>query len=281
MSAVWQEVKVQVPLELSDAISNFLFELGASGLIEDTSGNASLLTAYFPRATDLEPLHDYLAELGVDAASAVSGRAVPEEDWSQSWKTRFRPLAIGERFWVHPPWIHEVPPGRLPLCIEPGMAFGTGEHETTQGCLLLIEEICSEARIGRALDLGTGTGILAIALARLGVPHVVAADNDATARQIARAHAERNGVADRIAVGEAWQESGPYDLIVANLFADLLCELAPAISRASAPAARLVLSGYLEADAARVENSYRLLGWSTAGLFRKHGWVAHRLVKAP
>jgi ribosomal protein L11 methyltransferase len=154
------------------------------------------------------------------------------------------------------------------------MAFGTGQHATTRGCLELLEWATATRRITRALDVGTGTGVLAIALAKLGVPDVWAIDNDPAAGAITHANAARNAVGERIGIGSRIDEApGTFSLIVANLFAYLLEELAARFAAVLAPDGVLICSGLLVADEARVRAAYRTLGLETQRRHEEADWV--------
>src|SRR5262249_6957713 len=140
-----------------------------------------------------------LRALGLAAPDAPTVRPLADADWGEAWKAHFRPLPVGTRWLIVPPWESAaLEPGRLTLVIEPARAFGTGHHGTTAGCLVQLEEIVERDAPTSAIDLGTGSGILAIAAARAGVARVLAVDEDPDAVAAARANAARNGVADRV-----------------------------------------------------------------------------------
>jgi ribosomal protein L11 methyltransferase len=185
-------------------------------------------------------------------------------DWLARTAESFPARPVG-CFWVHGSHIEgPAPAGTLPIRLDAGLAFGSGEHASTEGCLLALERLARRRRFRRVLDLGCGSGILAIAAARLWRARVVAADNDPVAVGVARANAERNGVADRVrAVASEGYRSplvragGPYELIVANILADPLCGLARATARHLEQDGVVVLSGLLEWQAPRVLEAHR------------------------
>src|SRR4029077_2311524 len=147
-----------------------------------------------------------------------------------------RPLVIGRRLLVAPPWDVPDAPDREVLVIEPGMAFGTAQHDTTRTCLEEIETAVAERQVRSALDVGTGSGVLAMALARLGVPRVVAFDLDAGVLPLARENLARNGAgAVLLAAGTVEAVRGRFDLVVANLLADALIDEASALAATVAP----------------------------------------------
>jgi ribosomal protein L11 methyltransferase len=189
---------------------------------------------------------------------------VAATDWLARTAESFPAQPIG-RFWVHGSHITTTPPaGTVPIQLDAGLAFGSGEHATTQGCLLVLDRLAGRRRFRRALDLGCGSGILAIAAAKLGAARVIAADNDPLAVAVARANAARNRVGHRIRClfSEGYRNPllsafGPYDLILANILADPLCALARGCARHLAPGGLVVLSGLLDRQAARVIAAHR------------------------
>lgn len=279
MTLTWHELRVEAPQEFLDAITNFLFELGAAGVQEEPALSGTALVAYFRHGDVLPALRSYLHSLGVAAAARLSTRLLPEEDWSVTWRQSFSPLAIGQRLWVHPPWLPSVPPGKVGICIEPGMAFGTGQHASTVGCLALLEQVVGETTVQRALDLGTGSGILAIALAKLGVSAVTAADTDPTARHVAAANARYNGVERQVRIVEEWRGLGPYDLIVANLFADLLCSFAADFAANLPLGGTAICSGYIESDRERVERCFEQVALVPSRTWQRDEWVTQQFTR--
>jgi len=180
-------------------------------------------------------------------------------------------VRVGERLLVAPPW--DVPPadGREVLVIEPGMAFGTGQHATTRGCLEAIECAVAAGPVRSALDVGTGSGILALALARLGVARVVAVDTDAAVLPLARANLVRNGADDVVLVGgPVTALRGVFDLVLANLLAEALVAEASRLVHTVAPGGRLVLSGILADQVDAVCGAYP--GWRVSATHAEDAW---------
>lgn len=179
----------------------------------------------------------------------------PDEDWLTAWKRELTPVEAG-RLVVRAPW-HPPAEGREEVVIEPGMAFGTGHHETTR---LALEALSEAVRPGmRVLDLGTGSGVLAIAAAKLGA-QTVAVDIDPVAVAAARENAERNRVAIEVRKGSLEAAPGPFDLIVANLYAELHTRLATGYRERLAPGGTALLTGILVAKAGAVEAAARAAG---------------------
>jgi len=193
---------------------------------------------------------------------------VPDVDWVKTFREGFRGFDVGP-FRVVPAW-EPVPESGLVLRVDPARAFGTGTHETTRLCLLALEKLAAERMLGCVLDLGAGTGILAVAATRLGAQRVVATDLDEEATDSIRKHAGLNDVPVQIvrADGGRCFRQGVFDIVLANLTAPLLVERAEEIMDLVAPAGRLVLSGVLGSDVQDVLTTYRgfpLLSRSTAG----------------
>lgn len=279
--------------EAADAVTNFLHEVGATGTVEEARPDGVRVQAFFPPGRDPRrtrtALIRYLAALRALHQRVGPGRVrvcrVPGRAWAEAWRAHFRPVPVGERWLVCPPW--EVPPapppGRSVLLIEPGRAFGTGAHGSTRGCLVLLERALGARPAGRVLDVGTGSGILAVAAARLGVPEIVALDVDPDAVAAARANAARNGVAERVRVvlapAEDW--GGPAaDLVLANLLARDLVRLGPVLGRLTARPGRLVAGGLMPGEAAEVVAALGAEGFGEVDSVEDDGWAAVLLERA-
>jgi ribosomal protein L11 methyltransferase len=181
-----------------------------------------------------------------------------EEDWANAWKSHFTVHRIGRRTTVRAPWHDADPaPGEVTVVLDPGMAFGTGLHPTTRLATLLLEE---ELRPGMAvLDVGAGSGVLAIAAALHGAARVDAVDIEPVAVRASRENADRNGVGDRVRVAEGSVGApfpGPYDLVLANIIARILIDLADGLAAAVRPGGTLVLSGVIEPREADVRAAF-------------------------
>jgi len=283
MATMWFELTVEVPAASSDAVANFLIEAGAPGLQLDDRGGTVCLVAHYTEAPPVEFLRHYCADLGVSLnRDAIGIRQIRSEDWAENWKLHFPPQPVGARLYVCPPWDATAPPGRIAVVIEPGMAFGTGQHPTTAGCLTLLDRVIGTQRIRRALDMGTGSGILAIAMAKLGVQDVWAIDRDPQALAIADANATRNGVREHIHLLPHIDTSGgSFDLIVANLFANLLAELADIFARRLSPSGRVICSGMLATDEQGVCGAYEAHGFELSCRLEDGGWVTLEFVQPP
>ena len=207
-----------------------------------------------------------VARLSLEALE-IGSELVPNEDWAAKYE-RETSLLFAGRFVVHGDHLRP-PPGRIALCINAGNAFGSGMHDSTRGCLLALDHIAAPCRVRNALDLGTGSGILAVAIAKcwdgggMGRADILAADIDPTAVVVSEAVAEANGVAGSVRIcqsdGFAAPEIGegaPYDLICANILANPLRQMAPEFARHLAPEGIAILSGLLANQEAEVMKTY-------------------------
>lgn len=277
---------VSLDPDASDAVGNLLWEAGATGVVEEVEAIGVRLRAFFPpshgAAGILPRLAGYLDDLRALAVQVGPGTVevsrIAEEAWADAWRAHFRPLPIGRRLLVAPPW--ELPAtrdSRLLVLIEPGRAFGTGSHATTHGCLELLERALERDVPARGLDVGTGSGILAIAAARLGVSAVTALDVDPDAVAAASANAERNEVGTRVRVEltglEAWS-GPPAPLVLANLLGATLIAQAPVLARCCERPGRLVAGGLLTHEAPMVVASFVPEGFALAEIVEREGWAS-------
>jgi ribosomal protein L11 methyltransferase len=220
------------------------------------------LEAYFDRISqrEIESIRRAMAEAGmlVTNGAVLGVRRITDPGWATLWQRRFRPFRVGSRFLIVPPWRMHREPSRVSIVIQPGQAFGTGHHPTTAGSLRAIEDAIVDVRPRTALDVGTGSGILAIAMAALRVHDVVAIDVDPIALENAKDNAALNRVAERIRFSAVPLASirHRFDLIAANILADTLIELAPRLRRMLSPEGRLVLSGILAREVHNVLSCY-------------------------
>jgi ribosomal protein L11 methyltransferase len=260
-----------------------LFDLGAAGVELQEPGQVLMPgTAALPAGlgrclahfTERETAADAAAELERFEAVPVE---VPEQDWSISWRAHHKAMRIGPRVIVHPPW--DAPAagrGEVLVAIDPGMAFGTGSHPTTALCLERVDELLAERPGADLLDIGTGSGILAISAALLGAARVCGTENDPVALEAARRGAALNGLApDRLELllAEPEQVPGTFGVVVANILLNTLVELAAVITARVAPSGRLVLSGLLADQGDEAEGAYRAQGLRTVGRKQREEWI--------
>ena len=261
----WYAIDLLVDQNGREAGEYGLMEAGALGTeTRDAEDNTLLVIGYFDDLPNREFVRSTLADAirlyDVPSASLreLDIREVPDEDWLAEWKKNWQPIETG-KFIIAPPW--NKPTGsaeRIVITIEPGMAFGTGTHETTRLCLLAIEKHYDG---GSFIDVGTGTGILAIAAAKMSSDgRIEAYDTDDAAVTIAKENARLNGVSDRItfSMGTIHETTASADLVCANLTADVIVALMPALIAVTC--GRLVLSGILEPQVTAVLDRVRECG---------------------
>ena len=218
------------------------------------------------------------------AISEPRTRLLEPEDWAEAWKAFFPPLPIGERLVIVPTWVDYTPaPERVPLYLDPGMAFGTGLHATTRLCLIALERLLEpELSI---LDCGTGSGILAIAAVLLGASHVDAIDTDPVSVEVARENSVLNHVSERISVMQGTLpgrstprvplfEGGPYDLLLINILAEVIIDLAPTLQDYLVTGGRCVASGIIAEKADAVRDALQDHGLDVSEQLDEDGWVA-------
>jgi ribosomal protein L11 methyltransferase len=281
---LWYGLDLVVAAAAREAVEYALMEAGALGT-ETAEGSDGFLrvTAYFDAVPERERVREQLQEalriysLPSSSVADMSLREVADEDWLGEWKKSWQPVEVGGRFIVAPPW-SEINNAldRHVIRIEPGMAFGTGTHETTRLCLAAIERHFDG---GSFLDVGTGTGILAIAAAKLfPEARVEACDTDAEAIRIAADNAELNSVTGIVfrlgGIEEANTASA--DCVCANLTADMITEILPALIGATC--GRLILSGILDTQKETVLTLLQKLGVSEVHETTSEGeWVCYVL----
>jgi ribosomal protein L11 methyltransferase len=299
------EVSIRCQRAAMDAVGNVLAELTGIGYSVDdpldiiqgrakweitdlVPGDPAWVTVkgWFAEANDVESHQatlaarlDEIRSLGLGTIEQPQVGWVQEEDWANAWKAYFKPTKVGERLVIIPSWEpYELAEGELPLHLDPGMAFGTGTHPTTALCLRQLEGLVKEG--ARVLDVGTGSGILAIAAARLGAAEVHAIDIDGVAVQVARENAAKNGVAISVAQGElAAVEGGNYDLVIANIIASIIIEILPEAVPRLKDGGHLLCSGIIaekkeQVLAAITEN------WLLPKVIKEEaGWVSILAVK--
>ena len=263
MAARWQELAWTIERSSLEVVSAALFALGSLGLQEDHPPGQTpvprqpwdtgplpmpsaqvLLRGWWPEDASCQ---DAVAALARQHGGAPSWRMVSEDDWSSDWRQHFTRQVFSEVLAISPPW--EAQPGDV--VIEPGMAFGSGDHPTTRACLAGIARLAAPG--GRCLDVGCGSGVLALAAVRLGMG-ATGVDTDAEAVRVATENAARNGLAARFETTPLQNLTGTYELVVANIFAEVLVKLAPALIARCGGA--MVLAGILADRAEMVEAAF-------------------------
>ncbi|NVN90605.1 MAG: 50S ribosomal protein L11 methyltransferase [Desulfuromonadales bacterium] len=300
MTTTWLEIACDIPAAFVDVVAAYLSDLSGTGVcIENLNVDAfshaeidhspiKTVKAYFSDEEDvdarLREIEQFLHELefrnpGLCLAMPVMS-SVSSEDWSTSWKANFKPLRVGRRLMIVPTW-EEVPPSSddIVLRLDPGMAFGTGGHETTRLCLELLEGIMDDLPtllIPSVLDLGTGSGILAMAAVRLGAGRVCAVDIDPQAIEVARENLVVNDLADQVECSTTPLEAliETFDIILANILAEELVRMATQLIERLKSGGMLVLSGILAEKEAFVRNGFSQTALEYRETRRDGEWVA-------
>ncbi len=268
--------------EAVEAVSEILSRVGYNGVaveepVDASTGEPHVVKAYLIRdraaRIRVRRVRDALGHLqafGLGPIGELRVRPIEDEDWLESWKAAFRPIRIGA-FVVRPTWSDADPGDAVVLSLDPGMAFGTGLHPTTQQCLRAL----SERELGgkRVADVGTGSGILAIAAAKRGAAEVVALDVDEVATRAASENVERNDVAVVVGRGGAADLPGTFDLVVANIVAAVLQRIAPDLAMHVAPAGACVVAGIIAADEEETRAAFAAAGLHVSGRDADGDWV--------
>jgi ribosomal protein L11 methyltransferase len=299
----WLELAVEADPEAVEAVSEILARVSTGGvavespIVTELEGLAArpdptrpaVVRGYVPARDEaaartavetVEAALGHLTAFGLRPIGELRTRIVDEADWASAWKAHFPVLRIGRRLVVRPTWRrYRAEPDDVVLALDPGMAFGTGLHPTTRLCLQALEDLADAGALGsasRVLDLGSGSGILAIAAAKLGAASVLALDVDPIAVEATAANARRNRLAARIEARRGSLPSGaaPFDVVVANLVASILVELASSLAAELAPGGTLVVSGIVADRAAEVEAALARAGLGLAGRLEEGDWVA-------
>ncbi|GEJ59557.1 50S ribosomal protein L11 methyltransferase [Anaeromyxobacter diazotrophicus] len=256
---------VDVPEAEADDTAALLLDAGAAGAeVRDgsvapmpgtprPSAGRALVVAFFAAR---QAATEAAAELGLEGAVAE----LADQDWSETWKAGLAPFRVGRVFirfsWTPSP----PPPGTVEVVLDPGMAFGTGTHPTTALCLAGLDELLAASPGAAVLDVGTGSGLLAIAARKLGAGRVAATENDPVALRVAEENAERNGVQLELKLAAPDEVQGRFPIVVANILANTLVELAPGIAARLAPGGALLLSGILAGQEDEVRAAYLAQG---------------------
>jgi ribosomal protein L11 methyltransferase len=278
----WLVLTVRVPSdEFFDDLTEGLIALGGSAVQED----GDLLTTYVLPPEDVEPFvrraADRLDALVPGGGLEILWRWEANEDWTRKWREGLQARRVGERVIVTPPWDDPEPgPDDVVVVIQPSMAFGTGEHETTRGVLRLLQKVLRPG--DRVLDVGAGSGILSIAAALLGAGRAWGVEADRAAMETGRENLQRNGVSGTVTLDCARvdaaflgaQEEAPFDLILANVLSGVLVPLMPAFVPALAPSGSLILGGIMETEADDVVAAARAADLALVDDDREGEWWA-------
>lgn len=249
----WLALTLQLDAGAAEAFSEALLEAGAQSVsLENIEAGTQALAALLRLESDPQSMVLDAARAAAIAPPAFSTARVEDEDWVRASQAQFAPIEIGTRLWIGPSWC-KPPASRTAVHLDPGLAFGTGSHPTTKLALDFLEKSIHGGE--SVLDYGCGSGILAIAAAKLGAARIDAVDLDPQALETTAANARANRVAVRAALPGA-AAPACYDIVVANILAQPLIMLAPLLAARSAPRGRIALSGILDAQAAEVAAAY-------------------------
>ena len=279
----WLKLSFLCPLELAEAASDVLAVKSGSGVEQSPEQDSACVLAGFFAVHDADEVRLVAADVGAALAALfalyewpapeLERRMLQDEDWATSWQRYFRPFAVVPGLIVRPSWeSYAAGPGERVLEMDPGMAFGTGQHASTRGALTLMRQALGALPPEveqRALDVGTGTGILAMAAALWGMPAVLALDNDPEAVQVAAENVARNGLAAqiRVALTPLAALSGSFALVTANIVHDVLAAMQADLTRLTAQGGFLLLAGILA-------------GGQEANIVRLYGDCGFHLVEA-
>ncbi|MET0773394.1 MAG: 50S ribosomal protein L11 methyltransferase [Candidatus Limnocylindrales bacterium] len=306
-AGTWLELSVEVDQEAVEAVSEILARQAPGGVSVEVAwdpvdeglgamprpGGSAILKAWLP---GLDPAAaqravgsvrrdlGHLQAFGLRPIGDLEVRPVHEEEWASAWKSHFPVLRVGRRLVIRPTWRrHRAAADDVVLALDPGMAFGTGLHPTTRLCLAGIERWADEGLLdgARVLDVGCGSGILAIAAARLGARSVHGVDTDPIAVDETLANARRNRVARRVSAvrgsvplgGGRGAAQGPFDLVLANLIASLLTDLAEPLASSVALGGRMLASGIFIDREAQVAEAFRAAGLRIVRRDQETDWV--------
>lgn len=269
----WLKFTTEIDEELADLAAAFVAELTGKGVEQSmappgSDSSVTTITGYLDHDGQApaikEKIRAFLTQL-CHREPVIHVAEIVEEDWGANWKKHFKPVHLSRRIIVKPTWEpYQAGIDEIVIEIDPGLAFGTGLHASTRLALQLIETAFSGSQAPQTvLDVGTGTGILGIAAALFGAPKVVGIDNDPDAVVCAAANVAQNRVGQFMAVSgtDLDSQTGPFDLVVANITSDVLTQLAPQLTGLVAPAGQLILAGILAGEQGRgIEQTFTALG---------------------
>lgn len=310
---IWYEITIHTTEEAIEMVSNFLHDLGSAGVSIEESGTLNkqrdtslgqwyegplndipegqaVIKGYYSHVSEqqieqwihqLTQSIEQLREYDIDPGKfTITYKVVDEADWANEWKRYYKPVKISDTLVIKPTWEpYEAADKEIVIEMDPGMAFGTGTHETTSLCLRLMEQVIQPG--DQVIDIGTGSGILAVAAARLGAKHVLAIDLDPVAVESAQINAELNGLTDRITVrlGDLLEQQDGGELpqaqlIIANILAEIIMSFVSDVYDALAPGGIYIASGIIRDKEAAVETALKAAGFRIDRKEYENDWVA-------
>jgi len=306
-SGAWLELAVEADVEAVEAVSEILGRAAPGGtsvepafeLVDEGLGarldpsRPAIVRAYLPArdraaaeraAADVAEALGHLQAFGLRPIGELRTRIVEEADWADAWKAYFPVMRVGQRLVIRPTWRrHRPAPDDVVLALDPGMAFGTGLHPTTRLCLAGVEALADRGVLTgtRVLDVGCGSGILAIAALKLGAATALGLDTDPIAIEATTANARRNALVRRVRVREGSLPSGegPFDVVLANLIAGLLIPLADGLVWELRPGGHLLASGIFVDREGDVRDAFETAGLAVSGRTAEGDWVALEAVR--
>jgi len=282
----WLEVSVEVDHETAEAVAEVLSRYAHHGVVVEGGPDGwdtdpVVVRGYLPADDDLwsrrKKIEEGIWHLGqIRPIPDPSFRTVAEQDWAEAWKERLKVLHVGERIVICPSWLaYDPDPEEIVIELDPGMAFGTGLHPTTQSCLRALERFLRPEM--RVLDLGTGSGILAIAAVKLGAERVLALDTDEQAVKVACSNMVKNGVDGSVSVrqGSLSEVTGSYDLVVVNILARVILEMVEGgLSVRLRPGGLLIAAGITDDQVSAVTAAFESGGLELVGQRQQGDWVS-------
>jgi ribosomal protein L11 methyltransferase len=306
-AGAWLELAVEADVEAVEAVSEILGRAAPGGtsvepgfdLVDDGLGaridpsRPAIVRAYLPArdraqadraVAEVADALGHLQAFGLRPIGDLRTRLVDEADWAEAWKAHFPVLRVGRRLVVRPTWRrHRRRPDDVVLALDPGMAFGTGLHPTTRLCLAAVEGLADRGRLAGAtvLDVGCGSGILAIAALKLGAASAIGLDTDPIAIEATLANARRNGMVRRVHArqGSLPSGDGPFDVVLANLIAGLLVSLAAALHAELESGGTLLASGIFVDREAEVRAALEAAGFQIESRDEEGDWVALETIR--
>jgi ribosomal protein L11 methyltransferase len=300
----WLKIEIAASTDLMDALGNFLTETGAQGVFQETlepqspedfpeSPTGETIKAYFPqdvrsekRIAAIQKYLKSLSEIFSDLpAPALKTEIISDPDWGEQWKKYFKPIRVSNNIIVKPTWERYAPSSRdIVIEIDPGMAFGTGQHASTRMCIEALEDVIMQDRSvqnWKVLDVGCGTGILGITAAKLGAGDVICLDIDKKATEIAAENAAINLVSDRLHIvsKDAITINEPRNLIIANLTSKLLLKLRQHLTLLLEPEGYMIISGIIEQDSKEIEENFLVAPLIQSKVIKEKEWVCYVLRK--
>lgn len=302
----WAEVSIQTSHEATEAVANIFHDLGATGVViedpelinsyrrsgnwdycdipEETDTETVVIKAYLPVDDELDDklkeferrVDELIAHHINKGKGQIDWREVQEEDWATSWKNYFHPIAVGQRVVIKPSWEeYAQAPDEIVIELDPGMAFGTGTHHTTAMCIRCLEQVIQAGDI--VFDVGTGSGILAVAAAKLGAAHVQAVDLDGVAVRVAQENIILNQVETKITLAQGdllTGVDGRANVIVANIIADVIIRLLPDVPARLADGGVFIGSGIIADRLGDVTEAIMANGLVVDKIVEEGGWAA-------